>query len=413
MTLEEQIKALLEAKQTATKNDDSDNQADRVDGDPAVKIENPMNPALTSSEVGLEPQDEIDDHRNKHFVSFDPNMPKTPIYNKVTESTNDTSYETIPFNENPESYEKKFGVTIIKDKGNGKRGDSSASVSGPKENVKKFLVHYHGDEFMAREMHPAVFESYKTESISDLLGDEFSSEFKLKAQTIFEAAVKDQVMKIEERLQEEQNAAVAKLQAQLETQFAQRSKALEEETSDKIDGYLSFLAEEWKKDNEIALEAAIKTELTESFINNLRSVFEQHYVELPDEKVDLYTRTLEEKTEMENALATTVGNLARLTEELNSIKREKIIEESTKDFSSMDTARFKTLVEDFAFDSEDSFRTKVSIVKKSFFGQKSVQTEQLIEEFANTPEIVESNSEKNIVIENTAMSAYLRALSKK
>ncbi len=262
-------------------------------------------------------------------------------------------------------------------------------------------------------MHPAVFESYKTESISDLLGDEFSSEFKLKAQTIFEAAVKDQVMKIEERLQEEQNAAVAKLQEQLETQFAQRSKALEEETSDKIDGYLSFLAEEWKKDNEIALEAAIKTELTESFINNLRSVFEQHYVELPDEKVDLYTRTLEEKTEMENALATTVGNLARLTEELNSIKREKIIEESTKDFSSMDTARFKTLVEDFAFDSEDSFRTKVSIVKKSFFGQKSVQTEQLIEEFANTPEIVESNSEKNIVIENTAMSAYLRALSKK
>jgi hypothetical protein len=335
MTLEEQIKALLEAKEAKKDDDNSDQgdqqQADRVDDEPAVKIENPMNPDLTSSEVGEEPQDEI------------------------------AAAE--------------------------KQGEEDEEEEEEKEKV--------------------------AESISDLLGDEFSADFKLKAQTIFEAAVKDQVMKIEAKLQEEQNAAVAKLQEEFNEKFATRSKQLEEETSDKIDGYLSFLAEEWKKDNEIALEAAIKSELTESFMNNLKAVFEQHYIDLPDDKVDLYNKTLEEKTEMETVLATTVGNLAKLTEELNQIKRDQIIEESAKEFSSLDAARFKTLTEDFAFENEESFKTKLSIVKKSFFGQKSTASEQLVEEFVNTPEIVETNSPVETVTENTAMSAYLRALRKK
>ena len=220
-------------------------------------------------------------------------------------------------------------------------------------------------------------------------------------------------MKFEAKLQEEQNAAVAKLQEEFDEKFEQMKNHLEEETSDKIDGYLSHLAEEWKKDNEIALEAAIKSELTESFINNLKAVFEQHYIDLPEDKVDLYHKTLEEKAEMENALASTVSNLAKLTEELNHLKREQIIEESLKEFSSLDAARFKTLTEDFGFEDEESFKTKLSIVKKSFFGQKSTASEQLAEEIVKTPEIVETTSNVNVITENTAMSSYLRALKSK
>lgn len=339
MTLEEQIKALLEA--TDKKADDKDedqsddkDQADRVDDEPAVKIENPMDPDLQSSET---PESEIADAE--------------------------------------------------------KQGEEDESDDG-EEDVDS-------DDKKKVE-----------ESISDLLGDEFSEEFKLKAQTIFEAAVKDQVMKIEQKLQEEHNATVAKLEEEFEEKFVERSKQLEEETGDKIDGYLNFLAEEWKKDNEVALEAAIKSELTESFIDNLKSLFEQHYVDLPEQKVDLYAKVVEEKAEMESALATTVGSLKKLTEELNQIKRDQIIEEAAKEFSSLDQARFKTLTEDFAFEDADTFKTKVGIVKKSFFGQKSTAKEQLTEELVKSEVIVET-SEPVQIVENTVMSAYLSALGKK
>lgn len=326
MTLEEQIKALLEAKE---KDDEKDqDQADRVDDEPAVKIENPMTPGMQSSEITPEGEIAAADQEGE---------------------------------EDEEEEEKKEKVA---------------------------------------------------ESISDLLGDEFSEEFKLKAQTVFEAAVKEQVTKYKEQLQEEHNAAVAKLQEEFEEKFLTRSKHLQEETSDKIDGYLNFLAEEWKKENQVALEAAIKSELTESFISNLKTLFEQHYVDLPEERVDVYAKVVEEKSQMESALATTVSKLKTLTEELHQIKREQIIEESAKDFSSMDKARFKTLTEDFAFEDANTFKTKVGIVKKSFFGQKSIAKEQLTEELVKNEPIVES-SEPVEIVENTVMSAYLKALPKK
>lgn len=326
MTLEEQIKALLEAKE---KDDEKDqDQADRVDDEPAVKIENPMTPGMQSSEVS--PQGEI--------AAAD------------------------------------------------EQGEEDEKEEDEKEKV--------------------------AESISDLLGDEFSEEFKLKAQTVFEAAVKEQVTKYKAELQEEHNAAVAKLEEKFEEKFLTRSKHLQEETSDKIDGYLNFLAEEWKKENQVALEAAIKSELTESFISNLKTLFEQHYVDLPEERVDVYAKVVEEKSQMESALATTVSKLKTLTEELHQIKRDQIIEESAKDFSSMDRARFKTLTEDFAFEDASSFKTKVGIVKKSFFGQKSIAKEQLTEELVKNEPIVES-SEPVQIVENTVMSAYLKALPKK
>lgn len=336
MTLEEQIKALLEAKDKDDKKDDDqaekddqDQQADRVDDEPAVKIENPLTPGMQSSEVT--PQGEI------------------------------------------------------------AAADEQGEEDEEDEEKKKNQV---------------------SESISDLLGDDFSEEFKLKAQTIFEAAVKDQVVKIEAKLQEEHNAAVAKLEEEYEEKFLIRSKNLQEETSDKIDGYLNFLAEEWKKENQVALETAIKSELTESFISKLKTVFEQHYVDLPEEKVDVYAKVVEEKSQMESALATTVSKLKTLTEELNQIKREQIIEESAKDFSSLDKARFKTLTEDFAFEDADSFKTKLGIVKKSFFSQKSTVKEQLTEELAKTEPIIEDSAPVEIV-ENTVMAAYLKALPKK
>lgn len=352
MNLEDQIRALLEANKDDAKDTDTDQQADRVDVDPAVKIENPMNPDLTSSEGGIEPQDEIAaGEKQGAGAGCEPNDP------------------------------------------------NCQDADDDEDDSKK-----------------KVDESVEIGSISDLLEDiELTDEFKLKAQTIFEAAVKDQVMKIQATLQEEHKAAVAGLETQFEEKFVARSKQLEEETSDKIDGYLSFLAESWKQDNAVALESGIRSELVESFIDNMKTLFEQHYVDLPEEKVDLYSQTLNEKAELETALATTVSTVAKLTEEVNQFKREQIIEEASKDFSSLDQARFKTLTEDFAFEDVESFKTKVNIVKGSFFGQKqSTAKEQLTEEFSSaTPIVEETPIVENVIEQDPTMSRYVQALSKK
>lgn len=418
MTLEEQIKALLEAKEK----DDEKNQdqADRVDAEPAVKIENPMTPGMQSSEVS--PQGEIaaadeqgeedekeEDEKEKvaesTIVAQGKTLSEATVYlHKAFPGVHDKVVGEL---------KKQHGDSNVKH--DGLHGDfHKYTVSGPTgdhASVKRTVAGIDADSRPAHK----DFEHHGVsvqESISDLLGDEFSEEFKLKAQTIFEAAVKEQVTKYKAELQEEHNAAVAKLEEKFEEKFLTRSKHLQEETSDKIDGYLNFLAEEWKKENQVALEAAIKSDLTESFISNLKTLFEQHYVDLPEERVDVYAKVVEEKSQMESALATTVSKLKTLTEELHQIKRDQIIEESAKDFSSMDRARFKTLTEDFAFEDASSFKTKVGIVKKSFFGQKSIAKEQLTEELVKNEPIVES-SEPVQIVENTVMSAYLKALPKK
>lgn len=357
MTLEDQIKALLEAneKKDAEAAGDDKEPADQVDQEPAVKIENPMDPNLTSSDVATSPQDEI--------AAAD------------AQGAEDVAKE---------------------------QGLRNQEEPAPKEDDSD------EDEDEKKKADQV------TESIADLLGNEFSDEFKLKAQTIFEAAVKDQVLQIQETLQEEHQAAVAVLEEKFQEKLATRSQQLDEENSDKIDGYLNFLAEEWKKDNQIALESAIKTELTESFINQLKSVFEQHYFDLPEEKVDAYSKALEEKAEVESALATTVGSLKKLTEELNQIRREQIIAESTKDLADLDATRLVSLTEDFAFEDAETFKQKVSIVKTQFFGKKSSQAkEQLTEELTKSTPIVEEVSTVEPVQENTTMSAYVKALGRK
>lgn len=485
MTLEEQIKALLEAKEKDNEKDQD--QADRVDDEPAVKIENPMTPGMQSSEISPEGEIAAADQQggdvkknisestrnvclteearaavntdwnttghkiatNDHFSVIDPHLGdsvETPdtansvsvklnrpitlsnakIHNSyfkdgVPEYKNWDRHEDLLDSEQQGiSYENNITVPAgqhvsVVTRDDPERDQSDGFIIGHHPAHGFFKVDVDKDQIKdLRQQHTVTYDPNRAvnESISDLLGDEFSKEFKLKAQTIFEATVKDQVVKIEAKLQEEKNAAVAKLEQEFEEKFVQRSKQLEEETGDKIDGYLNFLAEEWKKDNEVALEAAIKSELTESFIDNLKSLFEQHYVDLPEQKVDLYAKVVEEKTEVESALATTVGSLKKLTEELNQIKRDQIIEEASKEFSSLDQARFKTLTEDFAFEDADTFKTKVGIVKKSFFSQKSNAKEQLAEELVKTEQIVESGQPVQIV-ENTVMSAYLSVLSKK
>lgn len=391
LSLEDQIRKLMEARQEADKE-----QADRVDDEPAVKIDNPMDPNLASSE-GLTP-DQQEAEKAEGTDGGDANEREVNAKKKAEGMREETKDD-----------EKTVAEEVaVEEKEDDKCEDTEKCEEAKCEEDEKSET---------------VAEADTT--LVDLLGQEFSEEFKLQAQTIFEAAVKDKVATATQKLEEEFAAKTAKIEedfntksASMEKEFQEKFEAqvkhIEEETSEKIDGYLSYVAEEWTTKNELALEAGIKTELTESFIDKLKTLFEQHYIDLPESKVDLYKQAIEEKAGLEQEVATIVASMKTLKEELDQIKRANIIEESVKELSSLDASRFNTLVEDFVFEDEETFKKKVAIVKKSFFENKqSVAKEQLAEELVKTEVITETNSTTDEIIqENTAMSAYLKALKK-
>ena len=411
-TLEDQIRALMESRKTK----DKDDQADRMDQEPAVKIENPMDPNLTSSELTPDQEEAAE---AEGTAGGDANAREVAAKKKaekeragVTEDAQqnfDAALAASQVDATGDRHEDQFAAT---------QGVQNATIVDPSNADAE--ERFEDDKAKADAQREAI---PVPDVLGDLLGQEFSEDFKLKAKTVFEAAVKDQVSshmnKLDaecadkkKALEEEFAQKTAALQQEFQEKYSAHTKQLEEETSEKIDGYLTYVAEEWTTKNELALEAGIKTELTESFINKLKNLCEEHYIDMPEGKVDLYKQSLDEKAELETSLADAIKQLQSLKEEFNAAKRANIIEESSKDFSSLDASRFKTLVEDFDFEDEDTFRKKVGIVKKSFFDNKqSGAKEHLAEEIVKSDPIVEQGSSTiEPIRENTRMSAYVSAL---
>lgn len=262
---------------------------------------------------------------------------------------------------------------------------------------------------------PVVEQKSMKQSVEELLGDEFSEDFKLQAVTIFEAAVKEQVVKIENALKAEYAQKAASLQEDFDSKLVAETSKIEEDLSEEINGYLTIMSEEWMRKNELAVHAGIKAELVESFIDGMKTLFEEHYVDLPEEKLDIVGKLEEEKQSLESNLNASAVALTEMTEKYNAVVRDQIIAESAKDFTSLDFERFKVLTEDFDFENETTFRKKVEIVKKAFFETKAERIqkkESLSESFIPSQEIVEEST-IDVDAQPSSMSAYLKYLNKK
>lgn len=254
------------------------------------------------------------------------------------------------------------------------------------------------------------------ESIESLFGEEFSDDFKLKASTIFEAAIKEKVSAIEESLKAEYAAKAAALEESFQVKLVEETSKIEESLSEDINGYLTNMTEEWMRKNELAVAAGIKAELTESFINGMKTLFEEHYIDVPESKVDLFAKLEEEKKALEAELSESKMIAEELNQKLTSVTREQIIAESAKDFTGLDFQRFKVLTEDFDFENEDQFRKKMDIVKKAFFEAKAERNgskEKLAESFVPAAPIIEEHVIVPEEKKDNGMSAYLRYLNKK
>jgi len=209
-------------------------------------------------------------------------------------------------------------------------------------------------------------ESYDidmTDDIDALVSDEdLSEDFKSKAKTIFEAAVSAKVKEI-----------TVEKEAQLEEELETKVEEIKDDLTEKVDSYLNYVSESWVQDNELAIERGLKSELTEDFINGLKKLFEEHYVEVPEDKFDVVEELANRLDEMEDKLNEEVASNISALQDIEELQREKIISEASKDLADTQVEKLKALSEDIDFENEETFVEKVSTLKESYFGSEKVE----------------------------------------
>ena len=187
-------------------------------------------------------------------------------------------------------------------------------------------------------------------------GEELSEEFKGKAATIFEAAVVARATPI-----------VEEIQAELMEQFEVALEEVKEEMAAKVDDYLNYMVQEWMSDNELAIETGLKAEITEEFIEGLRNLFVEHYIDIPTEKVDIVEEMTSKLEELEDALNEQINKGIELSKELNEQKKIEAIYTACEGLSQTQVEKLKALAEGVEFTTEEEFADKLSTLKESYF----------------------------------------------
>ena len=187
-------------------------------------------------------------------------------------------------------------------------------------------------------------------------GEDLSEEFKTKAGTVFEAAIKSKLRSEIDRIHEE-------VKSEKETEM----ETFKEDLTEKVDTYLNYVVEEWTKENELAIERGLKGEIAEDFISGLKQLFEDHYIDVPDEKYDVLEAQSEKIAELEDKLNESIQKNVEMTENNSLLVREQVISEVSDDLAQTEIEKFKGLVEDVDFTDEESFHEKLSTLKESYF----------------------------------------------
>lgn len=252
-----------------------------------------------------------------------------------------------------------------------------------------------GPEVDEKEIDKRVKDISVKEDVSALVdGDsDLSDEFKLKAATIFESAVKAKVKDEIIRLEKEYGNKI-------ETETAKLKEGLVE----KVDSYLNYVVEEWMKENELAIERGIKGEIAEDFISGLKKLFEDHYIDVPDEKYNILEDQAGKIENLDKKLNEQIDKNVTLNKEVGTFKREEILSKSSKDLADTQKEKFFKLTENVDYKDAEDFEKKVSQIKESYFPKKSkVKSDDVVDDVSAT------KTDKNL---NDAMSAYSAAITK-
>jgi hypothetical protein len=225
-------------------------------------------------------------------------------------------------------------------------------------------------------------------------GEDLSEEFKAKAATIFESAVKAKL--VEE---------IEKLEGEYETKVDEKVSEVKEEIVDKVDAYLNYVVEEWMKENELAIEKGLRNEITEDFIGGLKSLFESHYINVPQEKYDVIESQAAEIEKLKEEVNQSIEKNIELNQKIAESTREEIIKDVSSDLAATEVDKLKGLAEGIEYKDADSFRKSVETLKNSYYPKaKASDTE--------SNEVAEQNAGSPSVNLSESMAAYTAAISK-
>ena len=249
----------------------------------------------------------------------------------------------------------------------------------------------------------AESESEQEEEIIDveqdiqalLEGEELSEEFQNKARTIFEAAIRTKLSEIKEQVK-----------VSYEEKLVEEVASIKEELKDRVDSYLEYVADEWVQENKIAIEHGLKSEMTESFLEGMRGLFEEHYVTIPEEKYDVIESMVDKLDEMEDKLNEQIEKNVALNKRLSESTADVIFADVTEGLAQTQRDKLASLIENVEFESEESYREKISTLRKSYFPDNAgVQRD-------NSENLTEGNQAEVPASVSSTMEAYLKTLGR-
>jgi len=297
---------------------------------------------------------------------------------------------------NPDATKK---VSKVSDQVNKDAKDGSLPKDQKPSGMKEEEAEVEGEEEIAEtkeetsEMNIDLSDDVKALVSTDA---DLSEEFKEKAATIFETAVKT-------RIQEQ----VKVLESQYEEKLSKETETVKEAMVSKVDSYLNYVVEEWMKENELAVERGIRTEIAEDFITGLKSLFKEHYIDVPEEKYNVLEDLTNQSKDLEAKLNEQIEKNVNLSKEVSEFHKKQAILEVTADLAETEKEKFVSMAENVEYDSAEKFREKLETIKESYFPKNK------IEEAASKDEVdsVAAN-EPAVEASSDAMAAYTAAITK-
>ena len=251
------------------------------------------------------------------------------------------------------------------------------------------------EEEVVEEQEEAI--DVETDIQALLEGEELSEDFTNKARTIFEAAIRSKVAEMKEQVKSE-----------YEENLIEQVQSIKEELTDRVDSYLEYVADEWVAENQLAVEKGLKTEMTESFLTGMKSLFEDHYVTIPDDKYDVLENMVDKLDEMEGKLNEQIDKNVALNKRLAESVADVIFAEVAEGLALSQKDKFSSLAENVEFESEASYREKLATLRKSYFPENAgIQRD----ESENLSEETQSTQYQTTPVSNT-MERYLQTLNR-
>jgi len=257
------------------------------------------------------------------------------------------------------------------------------------------------EEVVAEEEVAEVVEYNMEEDVNALLqGEELSEEFQEKARTIFETAINAKVASIRVEMEEQLNTQLSEEKEKIAEEFA----AVKDQLAERVDSYLEYVADEWFEENALAVESGLKTEMTESFLGGMKSLFEEHYVTIPEDKYDVLESMVEKLDEMETKLNEQIEKNVGLNKRLAESVADGILDDVSEGLAATQKEKLASLAEGVEFESEAKYREKLETLKESYFSStKATST-------ANKTETLSEGVESGHESYSGSMAAYMKTL---